>query len=152
MAETPRVFQADPKNVLNPEDYNDFRSAKWRIDDTWANGMAQNQYQKEIAGNQYNRSLADLTRQYAQMRERLPGQYAQRGLLNSGIYQSALARFGTERQAATANLAGAYNDTYRGYVMAGTQLEDQRRRATEEVDSQEAARRAAAEALRAAIG
>lgn len=49
-----------------------------------------------------------LTRRFDQMRRRLPGGYARRGLLNSGIYGRGLQEYGLDRQSAFTNLAAKY--------------------------------------------
>lgn len=143
------AFSADPKNQLNPEDFNWFASSRRRVNDTFNLGQAQNQYQQSILGNQFARGLGDTTRQFARMREKMPWAAARRGLMNSGIWTKQLADFGVDKNAAVANLTGQFNDQKFGLQLAGQQLGQVRQSALLDLDDQEAARRAAiAAALR----
>lgn len=82
---------------------------------------ATNQYQVGQAQGQFNRSLGkqnqgietrNLTQQYGQMRENLPGSYARRGMLNSGIYGRGLQQYGTQRTTAFGDLASKYQQQF----------------------------------------
>lgn len=82
---------------------------------------ATNQYQIQQAQNSYNRgttganqatSTRNLTTQFDKMRTNLPGQYARRGLLNSGIYAQGLQDYGTGRTSAFGDLAQRYQQQF----------------------------------------
>lgn len=138
---------ADP--TLNPEDLNWFASSRRRVNDTYNLGLAQNNYQQSVLGNQFARSLGDTTRQFSRMREKMPWAAARRGLMNSGIWNKQLADFGVDKNAAIANLTGQMNDQKFGLQLAQNQLGQIRGSALLDLNDQEAARRAAiAAALR----
>lgn len=141
MANTPS-FTPDPGG-LDPAQVNYLATARRRIRDQYGIGRTQNAYQQRTLRSQYSRGKADLARQFYQGRQQLPSPYAQAGLLNSGLYQLGLSRFGEERRAAYGNLGGEFNDELRGLRLAARQLLQVRRQGLRDIDSEEAARRAA---------
>lgn len=83
-----------------------------------------NQYQSALAQFTYDRSMLgaqelidfdDLGWQWNQRRDRLPGAFNRRGLLNSGIYNQGLQDYGHERQSAYDKLRFNYEKT-RGQI------------------------------------
>lgn len=125
---------------LGPEDLAYFASAGNRINDTYGYGIAQNQYAQDVLGQTHGRNLEDLQRQYGIMRDKLPGGYAARGLLNSGIYASGLQQFGQLQQDALARLMLEFQQQQGGYGLERSQLEDVRSKALADIESQKAAR------------
>lgn len=78
---------------------------------------ATNQYQIGQAQSTFNRGqltanrgieTGNLAKQYDRMRTRLPGSYAKRGMLNSGIYGQGLQDYGSDRVGAFGQLAQRY--------------------------------------------
>lgn len=128
---------------LDPAQTHYLRSAAQRIKDNYRLALAQNQYQRRTLRSQYGRGQADLRRQFADARLQLPGDYAGAGLLNSGIYQQGLSRFGAERQAAFRNLRGQFTDQRSGLNLARRQLGAVKRQGLADLRQEEAARRAA---------
>jgi hypothetical protein len=128
---------------MNPEDFNYFRTQKWRINDSYNLGNDQNNYQRSVANNQYGRSKDDLKRQFTQMRDGLSSGFGKRGLMNSGIWQNRLSKFAEGRTAAYGNLAQQFEDQNRGFAMAESQLRKVQTNSQSDLASQEAARRAA---------
>lgn len=61
-------------------------------------------FQRGNLQQQKRQDFAGLAYQYGKMREALPGQYAGRGLLNSGIYQQGIYDFNRQKQQAAAAL------------------------------------------------
>lgn len=144
-----RSYKADPRGHLDPEDYTRFRTAKWRINDTYALGRQQNTHERNSLTNERSRSLQELARQFTQQRDGLAGGFAKRGLMNSGIWQKQLSDFNTHRNMARGHLEGAYADQLGGNKLARQQLNSVRVNALSDIDVQAAARRAAVEAMRA---
>jgi hypothetical protein len=111
---------------LDPVAVQYYDSARSRLKRTYQYGAAQQALTRGIGATQYGWRRGDLTRQFAQQRERFGQPYASRGLFRSGIYKSALGDFhsdqaralnrlsitrGWERtnnQTEKSNLAGAY--------------------------------------------
>lgn len=138
---------------LNPEDFNYFRQARRRVDQTYQLGLGQNQYQREVVGNAYGRQRADLVRRFGQMRDRIPGSFARRGMLNSGMHQKAWADFASDRARSYDDLRAQRDDQLAGLTLARNQMESTRRWAVDDLEEQETARLAAiAATLRAAQG
>lgn len=138
---------------FNPEDWNYFRQSRRRIDDAYMLALPQNQWEARSQANQFQRAKGDMAEQFARQRVQLPQQFAGRGLLNSGIYQDALSKFGANRSRATANLRQQYEEQRFGTDLARQQLEQTRGNALEDIEWQEAARRAAiAATIRASKG
>lgn len=69
---------------------------------------AQGEFQRSNILENQSLDTAELAKRFNRMRERLPGGFARRGLLNSGIYQRALKQYAEDRQAATSSLAARY--------------------------------------------
>lgn len=152
MAKKQRVV-TDPKGLLNPDDYTHYQVQRRRINDTYNLGLPQNKWQRSLVRNEYARDKGDLSRQFAEMREQLPGGYAGRGLLNSGIYHRGLADLAGDRSRAFGRLRGGFEDQTFGLDLARQQLGQVRTNARSDIDDMEAARRAAvAASLRAATG
>lgn len=99
-------------------------------------------WQKNAAQQANATQMASLTNQFRQQREALPGQYAGRGLLHSGIYAEGLANFNVNKQNQFAQLNQQYaaqqHNLNQGYAQAGqTQAET-----LNDIDLQEATARA----------
>jgi hypothetical protein len=152
MASSRRYAAPPAGSDLNPEDFNYFRTARWRVNDTFNLGNAQNVYQRQVANNDNQRARQNLTRQFGTMRQGLHKGFGSRGLLNSGIWQNRLAQFSQGRQAAYGDLAGEFADQLAGFRLAGQQLESTRTNAQADINVQEAARRAAIRAALDAAG
>jgi hypothetical protein len=136
---------------LDPEYFSWLRNSKRKINDQYGINVSQNQYQQDTLRNAYARQQGDMASQYGRARVRLPGQYAARGMLNSGKYQRALTDLATDRTRSLADAAGSYQDQLGAYTMARGQLEQVRAGGLADLEDAGAARRAAiASALRLA--
>ena len=135
-------FIPDPGG-LDPQQTNYLRAAQRRIQDNYTLGVSQNTDQQTGLRNQYTRGKTDLTREFARARNRLPGSFAKGGTLNSGLYQTAVSRFGQEKASAFSNLAGQYGDERGGLRLARRQLGQVRRMGLKDIAHEESARRAA---------
>jgi len=82
---------------MSPEEIAAYESRRAALRGQYAASQAQNTYNQGLARIGYTTGSRDLTRQFDQMRQRLPGGYAKRGLLNSGIYKQGLENYGVER-------------------------------------------------------
>lgn len=143
-----RSYQADPKGTLNPEDYTHFRTQKWRVNDTYNLAQAQNTHEQNSARNERERTLQELTRQFTSQRQGLANGWARRGMMNSGLWQKHLGDFNTARNQAFAHTRGHYQDQLGGLDLAKQQLGTVRTNALSDIDIQQAARRAAVQAMR----
>lgn len=92
---------------------------------SWQNQRlaARNSLQSQLAGFDFQRGAYQqqqgldtnsLTTQFDQMRQKLPGGFAAKGLLNSGIYADKLQQYGTQKDQAFSNLAAKYQQMLGG--------------------------------------
>lgn len=83
-----------------------------------------------------------LARKYDQMRTQLPGSYAHRGLLNSGIYGNALQQYAQQRQTATQGLTQKYQQALGQQQLGLTQAQQNYGYSNQDTAAAEQARRA----------
>lgn len=83
--------------TLSPAETAAYNARRVQARGTYRAGLAQNSYQRRIGNAGYQQQRLGLTSQWNQTRNLLPGGYAQRGLLNSGIYQGGLQQYGQQR-------------------------------------------------------
>ena len=102
--QAPAVPQTFIQPDLGPEDIAWFDSLATRLNDTYGRGVSANQYQQTQLASEQGIREQDLGRRFDQIRERLPGGFQKRGLLNSGIYQAGLGEYATDRTNATSDL------------------------------------------------
>lgn len=67
---------------------------------TYEQALARSTYAKSMLDIDQSNTLAALEKNWFNARQQLPGAYAARGLLNSGVYKKALADFASEKQTA----------------------------------------------------
>lgn len=105
-------------------------------------GGAQNEYNRGQQQSRYtNFEYPDLVRKFDQMREQLPGQFAGRGLLNSGIWMGALGKYNTERQFGLGHAEFEQQSKMGQFDINKQALERTYQQARQQIDSQEAAAR-----------
>lgn len=137
---------------LSPEDINYFNTTRRRLNLNYQQGSAQNAFQRGNLQQNQTADLDSLTNRYNRMREQLPGGFAQRGLLNSGIYHQGLQNYAQDRQTAFDALNRQYGQALGGLTLAQQQLDQQNNGGLQDIESQEQARRQAiAAALRSAL-
>jgi hypothetical protein len=137
----------DPQNVLTADDYTYYQVGRRRVNDTFALSKAQNDYQGGIATRARDRGLSDLKRQYQLAQRKFPQTYAKRGLLNSGLYNRGQYDLQLQNTMQKKNIQGSFGDQMGGLYMAGLQLGATRDSALSDIDMQEQARRATAQAI-----
>ena len=79
--------------------------------------------ERSHAGLVQGQARRDLQTNYTQQRSRLPGQYAQRGLLNSGIYGRALTTLRTGHLDAANRNALQYQGQLNQFNLSGRETE-----------------------------
>jgi len=138
---------APNSQYLSPEDVNYFGTTRRRVNDTFNLGSAQNLYQRQTAQSAFGRTKNNLFTSFARMRDKLPGQYASRGLLNSGLYQKGIADFGQRKNQQIGEVTAQFGEQMAGLDLAERQLGQVRTSASMDVDEQEQSRIAAAASL-----
>lgn len=119
----------------------EWNNQRREVSDVYGDANAQNDFDRSQALAQQSYETADLAKQWNRQREALPGQYAHRGLLNSGIYGEALQHYGEDRTSASSALALKYQQTLGNIGLAQQRAQGAYGRDTASVDSTEAARR-----------
>lgn len=135
------------EGLLNPEELSYFRTARRRVQDTYGMGAAQNQFEQGAAKRGYGRKLGDVTRQFDQMRSKIPWGFASRGMLNSGLHQKAVADYGIARTNTIGDLRGAHEDQMGALNLAAQQLGQIRTSTLSDVDEQQQSRVASIAAM-----
>lgn len=82
---------------LDPEEVNYFQTRRRNARTAYSRGLARNVFDRGQLDLTQSRGREDMIRAFDQARERLPGGFAGRGLLNSGIYQAKLGEYGADR-------------------------------------------------------
>lgn len=95
---------------LSPFDIAAFRQRQVNLRDDYRRGLAANDLAYGDAEANYNNSYSGLTSDWRSARDDLPGGFAQRGVLNSGIYRQGLGDFYNQRYRAFGDLAAGYQN------------------------------------------
>lgn len=113
---------------LTPSENQNFTQQQTNLDQGYGQQSAQNAYAR--AGQQANHAAStdQLTQQFDQQRSALPGRYAHRGLLNSGVYDTGLQNYATSR-------TNAFNNSNRSYAQALGQGDLNDQQATQQYNS-----------------
>lgn len=133
---------------LGPEDIQYFTSARNRVQQSrdlalGTQGMTgQIQFERTQLGLDKAQAVADLARQWDQLRNRLPGSFARRGLLNSGIAARGLKDYGVDRTLAESRLGRAYDARAGALDLEQSQVQSVYDQAISDLKAQEEARRA----------
>lgn len=112
-----------------------------QIADQYGNSQAQFAYQRSTQQAQQGQDTADLAKQWDRTRTALPGQFAHRGLLDSGVYGGALQQYGSDRDSASKNLALKYQNSLGQIGLNQQQSQSAYTSGNQQVDASEAARR-----------
>lgn len=137
--------------VTDPEGQAYYDINRRRINDTFNIQNDQNAYQQQVSNLNYAQKLAALQTRFNQGYDKFPGTFANRGLLDSGIYQHALSNLYSNQAMAVGQNQAQQNLANQGFNMNWQQLVNTRQNALGDIDQQEAARREAiASSLQAA--
>ena len=127
---------------ISPEEQATWAGRRRRAKDTWEFGKSKLEFDRGGTQAQQGADVATLVRQFDLMRRNLPGGYARRGLLNSGIYAQALQDYGQERTSAYGDLARKYQQMLGQQEFQGRELDLNYSNAILDVDELEKMRRA----------
>lgn len=124
-----------------------FEGQRSAVDYGYQQNLAQNAAQMQSLNVEQTRAQRDLTRQLNRARQQLPGQYAGRGLLRSGIYGRGLGEFEENRLMAESRQEGAFGQRRQDLISALSQFDINRAMSLANIDLQEAQRRSAIAAM-----
>lgn len=112
-------------STISPAETMNFNNQRSAAQNNLLGGKAQNLYQRQLAEMDFSRNLGDFNRQADQSRLQIPGGFAQRGTLNSGLYLKALQRYAQDRLSGLSGLQGQYQAAQGGFILGDRGLEDQ---------------------------
>jgi hypothetical protein len=127
---------------LAPSELQNFAQKQDDLNQTYGQQKAQTAYARGGLQQNQTANVANLSRQYDQQRAQLPGAYAHRGLLNSGIYAQGLQNYGIARTDAFGNADRTYQQALGQNDLTGQQTDQSYRSATAGIAGQRTARRA----------
>lgn len=149
--QTPYVAPAYTNPELDPTELAYYDSLASRLNSTYDQAAANNQLQQTQLSTENDVRLEDLTRRFEQMRDKLPGGFAKRGVLNSGIYNNALTEYGTDRSNAFSDMSRQFNNQMAGLQQQAAQLGQTKQTGLADVELQRAAKRNAKAAILRAV-
>ena len=135
------LYDANGVGVLDPDDFNAFQTRRRGARTAYDLGTAQNQYKRDTYAQQYGRQSNDLRIEYGRKRRDFGSDLNKRGLLNSGLYDSAYRDLQTDKLRSGDGLRGQYDNARRGLDLADSQLGIIKNSSLNDVESAEAARR-----------
>lgn len=127
---------------LDPMDIATYAAQRRKAQAGYGQGLAQATYDQNMSQTKLTRDLGDVDQSYARKRENLPGQYARRGLMNSGIYQGALGRHAADQTQERQRALQSYQERLGQLEINKQNLGQNLNLAMTEIAEQEAARRA----------
>lgn len=128
--------------TLSPQESAQFTTQRNNARRTYQGGLAANTYQQTLAGLKFKRGKQGLNTQWDRQRAALPGDYIQRGIFDSGIYQRGLKDYATDRSQAFGDLSLGYQGEVGGLKMDARGLSDSYANTLATSQSAEQARRA----------
>lgn len=133
MSGQPQLTMTEQANIANQ---------RRQANDLYGNSLANLEFQRGNALANQSLDTQNLTTQWDRTRERLPGGYAHRGLLNSGIYGQGLQNYATDRLSAFRNLQSKYQQQLGSYDLQKQQAVNQHASTFAGIDTTEQAARA----------
>lgn len=140
----PQAPQFQPVTVMpdyGPQDAAMFDALQSRLNNQYAEGMNDLDYQQGVFQQNAGMQREDLNRRFTQMRDKLPGQYQGRGLLNSGIYQQGLQDYGQQASYGLTDFENRVQQQLGGFNRQRQKLGSAFSTGTAETEAQRAARR-----------
>lgn len=130
------------KSSLDPMDVAQFSIAQNQARQGYGETLATNTYNINQAREGLLRNLQGLDLSGTQQRNQLPGQFAHRGTLNSGIYKDALANWAANQTYQRGNYNYQAQTQIGGYDLANQQAALRMKQALSDIALQKQARRA----------
>lgn len=124
-----------------------FEGQRSAIDYGYQQNIVQNAAQQQTLNLEQMQAQRDLARQLTRARQQLPGQYAGRGLLRSGIYGRGLGEFEEGRMMAESRQERGFGQRRMDLYNTLGQFDINRGMALANIDLQEAQRRSAIAAM-----
>lgn len=129
-------------SLMTPEEIASYNLRRNALRLQYQRGMARNAYEQGQAGLNHGMQQSALTRKWGLQLEKLPGQYARSGMMNSGVYQNGLKNYWTQRQAEFDQSARGYSQQLSDLGQQGLDLSAQQAAGMNLVEADANARRA----------
>lgn len=127
---------------LNPDEVQSFGARRRNAYQNYGTQQASLGLYQQKADSDYANNFQNLSRQWNQMRTRMPGAYSRRGLSTSGIYGQGLNEFHQSRNNTFGQLAQDYYHQKAQYGMQSINQAQQLYGTMADIDEQERMRRA----------
>lgn len=127
---------------LNPDEVQSFGARRRAAYQNYGAQQASLGLYQQKADTDYASNFQNLSQQWKQVRNRIPGSYMRRGLATSGIYGRGLNDYQQSRNSAFGQLARDYYNQKAQYGMQGVNLGQQLYGTMADIDEQERMRRA----------
>lgn len=109
-------------SFLSPDELNYFQTGIRRLQQNYNLNNAQNIYNQKTLASEYSNNRSNLIDQFAQLRNQIPGQFIQRGLINSGLYAQGIGDYANQRARALGTGALQYQNQLGGLRIGQHQL------------------------------
>ena len=130
-------------NYLNPAEQYAYQTRINNADIAAQRGLSKLAYGRSQSGLDYGIGKTDLTRQWDNYQRSMPGQFARRNVLRSGIYNRAFGNYGYDRQRAFQNLDLANSRQGAGFQQQEDDINAIRQMALNQIEAERATRQAA---------
>lgn len=127
---------------MRPEDVNLFNTRKSNLRAEYGRQSARNVFDQGQARLDFGLAQRNLTNDWDAFRNKLPGQFAGRGLMNSGVYTNALQEYAQNRQLGFEGLGRQFDKQMGGYAQQALDLESRLQQGLNMVEAERQARRA----------
>ncbi len=127
---------------LSPWEIAAYQTRQDQASTAYQNSLASNTYQRSMLGIANQRNRDRMGQQWTQYRNQLPGGYARRGLLNSGIYKQALTDYANNRQRSFDDLDFSYTTQLGQYDLDKQNFTNTYNAGLTGIEAERAARRA----------
>lgn len=127
---------------LSPWEIAAYQTRQDQASTAYQNALAQNTYQRSMLGIANQRNRDRLGQQWEGYRNHLPGSFAGRGLLNSGIYKQALTDYANNRQRSFDDLDFSYTTQLGQFDLDKTGVTNTYNTSIAGIEAERAARRA----------
>ena len=127
---------------LDPTEVSAYDNRRRRARDTYQIGLAGIENQRSNMLQNEGLETKNLAHKYTNMRNRLPGGYINRGVMDSGIYKRGLENYAYNRQAEQSSLAARYQQMLADQALQGQAAGVNYSNTIGAVDDEEAVRRA----------
>jgi hypothetical protein len=134
---------SNTSNYMSPEEINMYQVRRQQADTAFGRGRANLDYQRGIATQDYGLGKPRLARSWDKAFKQLPGSFARRGLLRSGVYNQGFGDYRTDRENAENDWDLQNNRRMAGFQNQQDDFESVRTMQLQSIEAERLARQAA---------